>query len=59
MSKFNEMKILFTEEVYMGSKNRKNQRSQIINIFEKWHEVQTLTKRILRGMDKTCFQGKK
>lgn len=42
MSKFNEMKILFTEEVYMGSKERKNQRSQIINIFEKWHEVQII-----------------
>ena len=42
MSKFNEMKILFTEDVYMGSKERKNQRSQIINIFEKWHEVQII-----------------
>lgn len=42
MSKFNEMKILFTEEVYMGSKEIKSQRSQIINIFENWHEVQTI-----------------
>lgn len=41
MSKFNEMKILFTE-VYMGSKEIKSQRSQIINIFENWHEVQTI-----------------